>query len=85
MPKKQHEACTESEVHVMAGEEFEWVTTADYCDIHILEDHPLDKDDYHVVRGTPTPAKATGPKGDYKCKCECHGKEPLTNPHIIIS
>jgi hypothetical protein len=84
MPKKQHEACTESEVQVITGEEFEWITTAEYCDIHILEDHPLDKDRYHVVKGTPTPAKAIGEKGRYEFECKCSGKRPLTNPHIII-
>ena len=87
MPKKQHNSCRELEVQLKVGEEFEWITAAEYCDIHILDDHPLDKDDYHVVRGTATPAKAIGGIGRYefKCKCSDHGNTPSTNPHIIIS
>jgi len=87
MPRKQHNTCKEQEVQVTAGEEFEWITTAEYCDIHILEDHPLDLDDYHVVKGQPHPAKAIGQKGSYKFNCKCSDDDitPTTNPKIIIS
>jgi hypothetical protein len=72
-------------VYVTAGEEFEWISTkADSCDIHIIDDHPLDQDDYHVVRGTPTPATVIGSSGTYAFECKCKGKGK-TNPKIIIN
>ena len=84
--KNQHEACAELIVNVKTGEAFEWITTkADYCDIQIIDDHPLDKDNYHVVKGTPTPATVIGSPGEYEFKCKCKGETPHTNPKIIIS
>ena len=85
MPRKQHEACAELVVNLNVGEEFDWVTTtSEYCDIHILDDHPLDQDRYHVVKGTPTPAKAIGSPGKYEFECSCKHRIK-TNPKIIIS
>jgi hypothetical protein len=85
--KNRHQACKEIEVLVTQGEEFEWVTDSESCDIQILQDHPLDQDHYTVVKGTPTPAKVIGAKGSYNFKCQCKddARHPTINPHIKIS
>jgi hypothetical protein len=89
MPRKQHDGCAEDPVIVAVGEQFEWITTCDeYCDIHIIDDNPLDSKDYHVVKGTPYPATVIGqPNANgYEFTCKCKGAHlPQTNPKIIIS
>lgn len=83
MSKKQHEAG--DDVYVKQNEDFEWITTKHKaCHIHIIDDHPLDRDDYDVVlNGPPAPATVMGTPGTYEYSCNC--KNQLTNPKIIIS
>lgn len=86
MPRKQHNACAELQVNVKVGEEFEWTTNCEYCDIQIIDDHPLDQDSYHVVKGIAKRATAIGDPGEYEFKCACKGKNKAKiNPKIIIS
>lgn len=82
--RKQHSACKELQVQVQVGEEFDWVTDAKSCDIHITQDHPLDKTDYHVVKGMKTPARVIGQSGEYEFECKCKNLKVKTNPKIVI-
>jgi len=86
MPRNQHYTCTEDPVVVKVGEAFDWVTNATKCHVHMLKHRLLDKDDYDIVKGTPTTARVIGPPGDYLFECKCEGKlSPHTNPHIIVN